>query len=118
VGGLAELGLRTSYHKGRDDIAEQFYLACMRRAVALDRAVGFFRSSVYIIAWPALRDFIRRGGRIRVLCSQVLAPGDLDALKQGYAARADTALAARSTKCARCSATRSFTNPLACWPRS
>ncbi|WP_176064142.1 DEAD/DEAH box helicase family protein [Anaeromyxobacter diazotrophicus] len=68
----------------------------MRRAVALDRAVGFFRSSVYIIAWPALRDFVRRGGHIRVLCSQVLSPEDLDALKQGYAARADAALAARS----------------------
>jgi hypothetical protein len=69
MGILKELTLQTSYHKGRDDIAEDFYLPCMRRASEYDRAVGYFRSTAFIIAWPALRDFVRRGGRIRVLCS-------------------------------------------------
>ena len=92
---LADLTLRTSYHKGRDDVAEEFYLPCMRRANEFDRAVGYFRSTVFIIAWPALRDFILRGGRIRVLCSQVLAAEDIDALEQGYAARVDAMLASR-----------------------
>ncbi len=77
---LSELGLQTSYHKGRDDIAEEFYLPCMRRAIALDRAVGFFRSTVFVIAWPALRDFVNRDSRIRVLCSQVLSAEDIQAL--------------------------------------
>lgn len=95
MGNLSALGLQTSYHKGRDDIAEQFYLPCMRQGVALDRAVGFFRSTVFVIAWPALRGFVARGGRIRVLCSQVLSSDDIEALKQGYSARADDALALR-----------------------
>jgi len=95
VGNLCELTLQTSYHKGRDNIAEAFYLPCMHRASEYDRAVGFFRSTVFVIAWPALRDFVGRGGRIRVLCSQVLAKEDVDALEKGYAARVDEALAGR-----------------------
>jgi len=89
---LADLSLATSYHKGRDDIAGDFYLPCMARAVAYDRAVGFFRSTVFTVAWPALRDFVGRSGQMRVVCSHVLADADVEALEQGYAARADEAL--------------------------
>ena len=92
---LAKLSLRTSYHKGRDDIANDFYLPAIRNAIRYDRAVGFFRSAVFIIAWPALRDFVGRGGRIRILCSQVLSTEDVKALDAGYAARLDGRLAAR-----------------------
>lgn len=92
---LSDLTLQTSYHKGRDDIAKAFYLPCMERAVEYDRAVGYFRSTAFIIAWPALRDFVQRGGKLRVLCSQVLAGEDIDALEKGYSARADETLAAR-----------------------
>lgn len=92
---LSDLTLQTSYHKGRDDIAKAFYLPCMERAVEYDRAVGYFRSTVFIVAWPALRDFVQRGGKLRVLCSQVLAGEDIDALEKGYSARIDETLAAR-----------------------
>lgn len=94
MGNLAELILKTSYHKGRDDIAEAFYLPCMRRATEYDRAVGYFRSSAFIIAWPALRDFVGRGGRMQILCSHVLAAEDIVALERGYAGRVDEKLAA------------------------
>lgn len=92
---LASLALRTSYHKGRDDIAAEFYLPAMRLATEYDRAVGYFRSAAFIIAWPALREFVANGGRIRVLCSQVLSANDIEALGVGYAARVDKAIAAR-----------------------
>lgn len=92
---LAELELRTAYHRGQDDIARDFYLPALLRSVEYDRAVGFFRSAVFAISWPGLRGFISSGGRMRVLCSQVLAPEDIDALEAGYAARVDAALEAR-----------------------
>jgi superfamily II DNA or RNA helicase len=95
MGNLSELMLRTSYHKGRDNIANDFYLPSMRRAIEYDRAVGYFRSTVFTIAWPALRDFVQQGGHIRILCSQVLADEDIEALEKGYTARLDKALAAR-----------------------
>jgi superfamily II DNA or RNA helicase len=95
MGILSELTLSTSYHKGRDDIAEAFYLPCMRRAAEYDRAVGYFRSTAFIVGWPALREFVTRNGVMRVLCSQVLAHDDIDALEKGYSARTDQVLAAR-----------------------
>ena len=69
----------------------------MSRAVEYDRAVGYFRSAAFIIAWPALRQFVAQKGRIRILCSQVLHRTDIDALDEGYAARADAIIAARMT---------------------
>ena len=95
MSGLATLALRTSYHKGQDDIAKDFYLPAMRCATRYDRAVGYFRSAVFIIAWPALRKFVAHGGRIRILCSHVLSAEDIEALDQGYAARTDETIAAR-----------------------
>jgi superfamily II DNA or RNA helicase len=92
---LSELTLKTAYHKGRDDIARDFYLPCMARATQLDRAVAYFRSSAFIISWPALRSFIGEGGSYRILCSQVLADSDIEALGEGYSGRLDEDLTAR-----------------------
>ena len=49
---LRDVMLKLSYHKGEDDIAAEFYLPCMRRSHRYDRAVGFFSSSVFVLAWP------------------------------------------------------------------
>lgn len=92
---LSELKLQVAYHKGKDDIANNFYLPCMERAQRYDRAVGYFRSTAFLIAWPALKGFIARDGTMNILCSQVLADQDVEALEQGYAGRADELLGAR-----------------------
>ena len=83
---LRDLALKLSYHKGEDDIAVDFYLPCMRRSLRYDRAVGFFSSSVFVLAWPSLREFAASGGQMRIICSPVLSSGDIDALNVGYAA--------------------------------
>lgn len=64
MSGLADLPLKTDYRKGRDDIAGAFYLPCMSIAARYDRAVGFFNSAIYVIAWPSLKDFVARQGKI------------------------------------------------------
>lgn len=81
---LAELELQPAYHKGQNDLARDFYLPCMERAVLYDRAVGFFSSSIYIIAWSSLKRFVLRGGKIRIICSPILSQNDVDALDEGY----------------------------------
>lgn len=95
MSGLADATFRTAYRKGQHDIANDFYLPAMRLSVEYDRAVGFFRSAAFTIAWPALRDFVARGGRIRILCSQVLSAVDVEALDAGFAAQVDEGVAAR-----------------------
>lgn len=93
MSGLEDVSFRTAYRKGQHDIAQDFYLPAMGLSIEYDRAVGFFRSAAFVIAWPALRDFVGRGGRIRILCSQVLSPGDIEALDAGFAAQVDDTLA-------------------------
>lgn len=87
MSGLASLPLKTDYRKGRDDIARDFYLPCMSAAGEYDRAVGFFNSAIYVIAWPSLKDFVVRKGKMRLICSPVLPPRDIDAIEAGYSER-------------------------------
>src|ERR1041384_5035806 len=87
MSGLASLPFKTDYRKGRDDIARDFYLPCMRTSSRYDRAVGFFNSAIYVIAWPSLRDFVARHGTMRLICSPILPPHDIEAIESGYSAR-------------------------------
>ena len=89
MGNLSKLQLKPSYHKGTEDIAEDFYLPCMSSAVRYDRAVGFFSSSIYVIAWQSLRGFVERSGAMRIICSPMLSPDDIHAIDEGYVARTD-----------------------------
>ncbi len=86
-GTLAELDFKQAYHKPEDDIAREFYLPCLARAVLYDRAVGFFSSAIYALAWTSLRAFVDGGGKMRLICSPVLTADDADAMAEGYAAR-------------------------------
>lgn len=67
----------------------------MATANRYDRAVGFFNSTIYVIAWPSLRDFVSRGGRMRIICSPVLLPADIEALTQGFADKVEAQAATR-----------------------
>lgn len=86
---LSDLQILPSYHKGIQDIASEFYLPCMERAIAYDRAVAYFQSSILLISWKSLREFVNRGGYMRLLCSPALSPGDITAIKEGYEGRND-----------------------------
>jgi superfamily II DNA or RNA helicase len=79
-----EIDVAPSYRKGKDDIAQDFYLPCMDRATRYDRAVGFFSSTVYTIAWGSLKGFIQREGKINIVCSPALSAEDVNALSEGY----------------------------------
>ena len=63
----------------------------MAAAHTYDRAVGYFSSAIYALAWPSLREFVDNGGRIRLICSPVLSDDDVAAMAAGYAARDDDA---------------------------
>jgi superfamily II DNA or RNA helicase len=84
MNGLASLPLRMEYRKGRDDIAKDFYLPCMSIADEYDRAVGFFNSAIYVLAWPSLKTFVSRQGKMRLICSPVMQADDIAAIESGY----------------------------------
>ena len=88
MGLLTDYEFKSEYQKLDDNIATEFYLPCMRNSVAYDRISGYFGSTVYIIAWSALKEFVQNGGHIRVICSPYLSEEDATAIKEGWNAKA------------------------------
>jgi superfamily II DNA or RNA helicase len=77
---LSELSIKTDYRSGRDIAWRDFYDPCMSNSISFSRAVGYFRSSIYVIIGKALLEFIKNKGKIRLICSPSLTQSDVDAI--------------------------------------
>lgn len=84
---LRDLTLKSWYTSGRSDLVADFYVPCLDSAQRYDRAVGFFRSSLYALAAVALAGFVENGGKMRLVCSPRLDQDDLAAIEKGLDAR-------------------------------
>ena len=93
MGKLRDHEFKSSYHKLNDDVAKEFYLPCMRNASVYKRISGYFGSTIYIIAWSALKEFISNNGHMQLLCSPYLTGEDAEAIREGKAALTDEVLA-------------------------
>lgn len=91
MGRLRDHDFKRAYHKPEDDVAEGFYLPAVRDSLNYDRAVGFFSSTIFLIAWPSLKAFVSAGGKMRLICSPILSEADHEALREGYSERAELA---------------------------
>lgn len=80
---LNDFEFLSSYNKLDHDVSSEFYIPCMRSSVQYDRISGYFGSTVYVVAWDALREFIANGGHIRIICSPFLSKEDADAIAEG-----------------------------------
>lgn len=87
VDDLSEVLYETEYRTSDSDPVAEFYAPCLVRASTYDRAVGYFRSSVFAVTGPSVLTFAQRGGRIRLVCSPDILPEDWDALQRGYEER-------------------------------
>ncbi|PVY76116.1 superfamily II DNA or RNA helicase [Cupriavidus alkaliphilus] len=85
--GLSALNLADQYRTGESDPVAAFYRPCLLNSCEYGRAVGYFRSSVYLVIGPATVEFARRGGMIRLICSPDLDGFDADTISEGYEAR-------------------------------
>lgn len=84
---LQSLDLEVQYRTGDKDPVENFYRPCMSQSIQYDRAVGYFRSSVYLIVGDETVEFAKRGGKIRLICSPSLAKEDIEVINASYEAR-------------------------------
>jgi superfamily II DNA or RNA helicase len=80
---LSSLPLASHYSSGQFSLLEDFYIPCLQEAISYDRAVGYFSSTLYQVAAVAYSNFVRRDGRIRLICSPALTAQDFAAMKQG-----------------------------------
>lgn len=92
---LIDYKFEADYASEEDDILQEFYLPALAASNRYDRITGFFASSVFAIAWPSMRTFIRsNSGKIRLLCSPRLAEPDATGIISGYRARSESELSA------------------------
>ncbi len=89
---LDKLTLNCIYDKAYCNVAEEFYLPCMNNSSFYYRSTGYFSSSIYLIVWSTLQDFIDRGGHIRIICSPLLSNEDKAAIVDGVHSRSDEIL--------------------------
>ena len=81
---LKDINYMTSYSKSNNDnIATDFYIPSLSVSKRYDRATGYFGSTIYIIAWGGLKEFVKNGGKIRIICSPYLAEHDQEAIEIG-----------------------------------
>src|SRR5437773_1456160 len=85
---LRDVALRRRYTTSRADLLEEFFRPCLQAAQRYDRAVGFFSSTFYLLIGVTIADFARRDGKMRVVCCPRLSAIDIDAMREGYEARA------------------------------
>jgi superfamily II DNA or RNA helicase len=89
TGNLSELCLDSRYQTGGRDPVSGFYKPCLDAAAIYDRAVGYFRSSVFAIVGQPFLEFARRGGKARFICSPSITDEDAQAIAAGYIERDD-----------------------------
>ena len=80
---LSTLDLKISYQTEVDDPINGFYLPCLNQAKEFYRAVGYFRSSIFLITGEAIINYVKAGGRIKLICSPELTQQDMDAIESG-----------------------------------
>lgn len=87
---LSVLELSSHYRTGERDPVSGFYKPCLDSAITYNRAVGYFRSSIFAIIGQPFLDFARRGGKARFVCSPSITEEDAQAISLGYLQRIDT----------------------------
>lgn len=86
-GDLSQLPLDTHYRTGERDPMTGFYKPCLETAQRYDRAVGYFRSSIFAIVGKPFVQFARHGGKARFICSPSVTEEDAQAITAGYIQR-------------------------------
>ena len=84
---LSTLPLDSHYRTGERDPVTGFYKPCLDASVSYDRAVGYFRSSIFAVIGQPFLDFARRGGKARFICSPSITEEDAKAIESGYLQR-------------------------------
>jgi DNA phosphorothioation system restriction enzyme len=91
---LDKLAVKISYRTDRDNLVQDFYGPCMKRAILYQRAVGYFTSHGLAYAAAGVAQLIGSGGRIELVASPQLTHEDIDAIQRGQAAHEDVVLKA------------------------
>ncbi len=81
---LTDFNFLPLYSKDKDNLYVDFYKICMENSIKYDRITGYFGSSIFVVISDALKTFIEKGGKIRIITSPMLHVDDIQAIIEGY----------------------------------
>ena len=84
VRSLKEIPLLDRYATSRNNLTTEFYSPCLEHSIQYDRAVGYFRSSIFLLSNQSIVDFAERGGHIQLIGSPQMDKEDIKAIQSGY----------------------------------
>jgi len=86
---LRSINLRDdrTYNTLEDQPVTTFFLPCLRTAISYDRAVGYFRSSIFSLIGSGFDEIVKKNGKIRIIASPHLDEVDIDKINEGYELR-------------------------------
>jgi hypothetical protein len=84
---LRDLALQCEYRSDQTNTISDFYVPCFKESTAYWQAVGYFTSQGLLLAAKGLAEFLKHGGRMRLVASPWLDEEDVEALIKGYEAR-------------------------------
>ncbi|WP_202967963.1 phospholipase D-like domain-containing protein, partial [Dehalococcoides mccartyi] len=84
---LKTVEIRDEYRSLLHDVAKEFYIPLLSKAIEYKRAVGFFSSTVLSQIADGVAALASNGGKIQIVASPYLSDNDIEAIKKGYQLR-------------------------------
>jgi superfamily II DNA or RNA helicase len=84
---LQDIEIKSEYRSLLDNVAKDFYIPLLQRAVSYKRAVGFFSSSALVEISIGISALVKNGGKILIVASPYLSAEDVEAIRKGYELR-------------------------------
>ena len=84
---LRDAVIKTEYRSLIDNVAKDFYIPLLKKAVSYKRAVGWFSSTALVEISKGLTGLVENGGTIQLVASPRLSVEDVEAIKRGYELR-------------------------------
>ena len=82
-----DIQIKNEYRSLRDNVAKDFYIPLLQKAVSYKRAVGFFSSSALVEISKGISALVKNGGKILLVASPYLSEDDVKAIRKGYELR-------------------------------
>lgn len=81
--GLTEISLKETYDSDEDDILNDFYIPALSESVKYDRLAGYFSSTTLAASARGMAQFLRNGGKMRLVTSVQISSEDQKAIREG-----------------------------------
>ena len=78
-----DLNIKQFYDSDEDDILNGFYIPVLSNATKYDRLAGYFSSTSLAMSAKGMAEFIRNGGKMRLVTSMQLSERDRQAVEDG-----------------------------------